>query len=66
MTKPTPAASTARAPAAPAFAPAASAAPPPMSATADVSALRLTLRAWEPLLSDPEVTEVCINRPQEA
>ncbi len=33
--------------------------------TGDVSALRLTLRALEPLLSDPEVTEVCINRPQE-
>jgi type IV secretion system protein VirB11 len=32
----------------------------------DVSALRLTLRALEPLLADPEVTEVCINRPQEA
>jgi type IV secretion system protein VirB11 len=34
--------------------------------TVDVSALRLTLRALEPLLADPEVTEVCINRPQEA
>jgi type IV secretion system protein VirB11 len=33
---------------------------------ADVSALRLTLRALEPLLAKPEVTEVCINRPQEA
>src|SRR5882757_7913794 len=32
----------------------------------DVSALRLTLRALEPLLSNPDVTEVCINRPQEA
>jgi len=32
----------------------------------DVSALRLTLRSLEPLLSNPEVTEVCINRPQEA
>ncbi len=32
----------------------------------DVSALRLTLRALEPLLSDSEVTEVCINRPREA
>src|SRR5438552_5714227 len=32
----------------------------------DVSALRLTLRSLEPLLSDPDVTEVCINRPQEA
>lgn len=34
--------------------------------TGDVSALRLTLRALEPLLSNPEVTEICINRPQEA
>jgi type IV secretion system protein VirB11 len=34
--------------------------------TVDVSALRLTLRALEPLLANPEVTEVCINRPQEA
>ena len=33
---------------------------------ADVSALRLTLRSLEPLLSNPDVTEVCINRPQEA
>src|SRR3954463_1900060 len=32
----------------------------------DVSALRLTLRSLEPLLSNPDVTEVCINRPQEA
>jgi len=34
--------------------------------TVDVSALRLTLRPLEPLLSNSEVTEVCINRPQEA
>jgi type IV secretion system protein VirB11 len=32
----------------------------------DVSALSLTLRALDPLLADPEVTEVCINRPHEA
>jgi type IV secretion system protein VirB11 len=32
----------------------------------DVSALRLTLRPLEPLLASPDVTEVCINRPQEA
>lgn len=32
----------------------------------DVSALRLTLRPLEPLLADPAVTEVCINRPLEA
>jgi type IV secretion system protein VirB11 len=46
-----------------------SAAPPAVTAgpgTSDVSALRLTLRALEPLLSNPDVTEVCINRPQEA
>jgi type IV secretion system protein VirB11 len=32
----------------------------------DVSALRLTLRSLEPLLADPEITEICINRPREA
>jgi type IV secretion system protein VirB11 len=32
----------------------------------DTSALRLTLRALQPLLSTPDVTEVCINRPGEA
>jgi type IV secretion system protein VirB11 len=32
----------------------------------DASSLALTLRALEPLLANPEVTEVCINRPQEA
>ena len=32
----------------------------------EVSALRLTLRGLEPLLADPQVTEVCINRPREA
>jgi type IV secretion system protein VirB11 len=30
------------------------------------SSLELTLRALRPLLSDPEVTELCINRPGEA
>jgi type IV secretion system protein VirB11 len=30
------------------------------------SALELTLRALRPLLADPDVTEVCINRPVEA
>lgn len=30
------------------------------------SALALTLRTLEPLLANPDVTEVCINRPQEA
>src|SRR5882757_5604472 len=32
----------------------------------DVSALGLTLRALRPLLSDPTVMELCINRPREA
>ena len=36
------------------------------SASADGSSLALTLRALRPLLSDPEVTELCINRPGEA
>jgi type IV secretion system protein VirB11 len=39
---------------------------PSQAPASDVSALRLTLRALEPLLSDPDVTEVCINRPGEA
>jgi len=43
----------------------AAASSPPKSLI-DVSALRLTLRSLEPLLSNPDVTEVCINRPQEA
>lgn len=33
---------------------------------ADGSALELTLRALRPLLSHPDVTELCINRPGEA
>jgi type IV secretion system protein VirB11 len=32
----------------------------------DGSSLALTLRALRPLLSDPEITELCINRPGEA
>jgi type IV secretion system protein VirB11 len=32
----------------------------------DSSALDLTLRALRPLLANPEVTELCINRPREA
>ena len=34
--------------------------------TTEASALDLTLRALRPLLTDPEVTEVCINQPGEA
>lgn len=30
------------------------------------SALELNLRALRPILADPEVTELCINRPGEA
>jgi type IV secretion system protein VirB11 len=33
---------------------------------ASTSALELNLRALRPILSDPEVTELCINRPREA
>jgi type IV secretion system protein VirB11 len=33
---------------------------------AEMSALALTLRALRPLLADPEVMELCINRPGEA
>lgn len=39
---------------------------PQQYADSSVSALSLTLRALQPLLADPHVTEVCINRPQEA
>jgi type IV secretion system protein VirB11 len=39
---------------------------PAASRLADLSALALTLRALRPLLSNPEVMELCINRPQEA
>jgi type IV secretion system protein VirB11 len=31
----------------------------------ELSALELTLRALRPLLADPDVTELCINRPRE-
>jgi type IV secretion system protein VirB11 len=40
--------------------------PPPAAETAEISALGLTLRALRPLLADPEVMELCINRPNEA
>ena len=40
--------------------------PLPGASPADVSALVLTLRNLRPLLSNPEVTELCINRPHEA
>ena len=42
---------------------------PPQHAEAggsNLSALHLTLRPLQPLLADQQVTEVCINRPQEA
>ena len=35
-------------------------------ATACASALELNLRPLRPILADPEVTELCINRPREA
>jgi type IV secretion system protein VirB11 len=35
-------------------------------AAACASALELNLRALRPILSDPDVTELCINRPKEA
>src|SRR5437870_1854732 len=38
----------------------------PRYASSDSSALDLTLRALRPLLANPEVTELCINRPAEA
>ena len=40
--------------------------PPIASAGAEASALGLTLRALRPLLTNPDVTELCINRPKEA
>jgi type IV secretion system protein VirB11 len=36
------------------------------ASTADLSALELTVRALRPWLADPDVTELCINRPGEA
>jgi type IV secretion system protein VirB11 len=39
---------------------------PATNQSADLSALALTLRALRPLLADPAVMELCINRPQEA
>ena len=43
----------------------AGAAAPAAAAIGELSALDLTLRALRPLLADPEVTELCINRPRE-
>jgi type IV secretion system protein VirB11 len=37
-----------------------------LKASVCASALELNLRALRPILSDPEVTELCINRPKEA
>jgi len=39
---------------------------PPTASVEEMSALALTLRALRPMLADPEVTELCINRPLEA
>jgi type IV secretion system protein VirB11 len=39
---------------------------PPTVSGPETSALALTLRALRPMLADPEVTELCINRPFEA
>jgi type IV secretion system protein VirB11 len=41
-------------------------APSAAAAPAELSALELTLRGLRALLQDPEVTEICINRPHEA
>ena len=38
----------------------------PVVETLSTSALELNLRALRPILGDPEVTELCINRPREA
>ena len=37
-----------------------------VASSADLSALELTVRALRPFLADPQVTELCINRPGEA
>jgi type IV secretion system protein VirB11 len=39
--------------------------PQPGTSHVERSALDLTLRSLEPLLADPDVTELCINRPHE-
>ncbi|MGH2871545.1 MAG: hypothetical protein ACRDL5_03675, partial [Solirubrobacteraceae bacterium] len=39
---------------------------PASAPAAEASSLDLTLRALRPLLANPEVTELCINRPGEA
>src|SRR5277367_3556366 len=41
-------------------------APSTLLPAAQLSSLALTLRVLKPLLSRPEVTEICINRPGEA
>jgi type IV secretion system protein VirB11 len=40
--------------------------PSSSNGASDASALNLTLRALRPLLANPDVTELCINRPLEA
>ncbi len=40
--------------------------PPIASSSEEVSALGLTLRALRPMLANPDVMELCINRPMEA
>ncbi len=40
--------------------------PPPAADPGDSSSLALTLRSLRPLLADPDVMELCINRPREA
>jgi type IV secretion system protein VirB11 len=40
--------------------------PSPTANAPEMSALALTLQALRPMLADPEVTELCINRPREA
>jgi len=53
-------------PSASAVAPAALGVAPSPTPQAESSALELTLRALRPILAQPEVTELCINRPCEA
>ncbi len=49
-----------------AMSPEAPSAPSTFAPAAELSSLALTLRVLKPLLSRPEVTEICINRPGEA
>ncbi len=53
------------APAASGFSRALPGAPAPVAAGGELSALELNLRALRPLLANPDVTELCINRPRE-